>query len=54
MATAKKTTTKKAAPKKPAKKLTIAEIERQIKSGKLTKEQATKLRRQYMDSIEYK
>lgn len=54
MATTKKTTAKKATPKKAAKKLTMAEVERQIKSGKLTKEQALKLRKQYMDSIEYK
>jgi hypothetical protein len=54
MATAKKATTKKAAPKKATKKLTMAEIKRQMAGGKLTKEQANKLRRQYMDSIEYK
>lgn len=54
MATAKKAPAKKAAQKKPAKKLTMAEVKRKIESGKLTKEQALNLRRQYMDSIEYK
>lgn len=54
MATAKKTSAKKTTAKKATKKLTKAEVERQIKSGKLTKEQALKLRQKYMDSIEYK
>lgn len=56
MATTKKTTSPKKATsaKQPAKKLTKAEVERQIKSGKLTKEQAIKLRQKYMDSLEYK
>jgi hypothetical protein len=50
MATAKK----KTPAKKTTKKLTMAEVKRQIASGKLTKEQALKLRQKYMDSIEYK
>ena len=53
-AAAKKAPAKKTTAKKATKKLTMAEVERQIKSGKLTKEQALKLRQKYMDSIEYK
>lgn len=39
--------------KKAAKPLTRKEVEKQIRSGKLTKEQALELRRKYMDSLEY-
>lgn len=50
----KKEGAKKATAKLPAKELTLAEVKRQIKSGKLTEEQALELRQRYMDSIEYK
>ena len=36
-----------------AKPLTRKEVEKQIRSGKLTEEQAIELRRKYMDSLEY-
>ena len=36
-----------------AKPLTRKEMEKQIRSGKLTKEQAIELRQRYMDSLEY-
>jgi hypothetical protein len=39
--------------KKTTKKLTMAEVERKIKSGNLTREQAIKLRQKYMNSLEY-
>lgn len=56
MATKKAATAKKATSKKAAttKKMTMAEVERKIKSGNLTKAQAIKLRQEYMDSLEYK
>ena len=38
---------------KPAKPLTRKEVEEQIQSGNLTKEQAIKLRQEYMDTLEY-
>ena len=38
---------------KEDKPLSRKEIIRQIRSGKLTEEQALKLRRRYMDSLEY-
>lgn len=37
-----------------AKPLTRKEVEKQIRSGKLTEEQAIELRQRYMDSLEYK
>jgi hypothetical protein len=43
----------KRAARKAAKPLTRKEVEKQIRSGKLTKEQALELRQQYMDSLEY-
>lgn len=36
-----------------AKPLTREEVEKQIRSGKLTEEQAIALRQRYMDSLEY-
>lgn len=36
-----------------AKPLTRKEVEKQIRSGKLTEEQAIELRQRYMDSLEY-
>ena len=36
-----------------AKPLTRKEVEKQIRSGKLTEEQAIALRQRYMDSLEY-
>lgn len=39
---------------KAEKPLTGKEVKKQIRSGKLTKEQALELRRRYMDSLEYK
>ena len=54
MTTTKKTTAKKASPKNATKKMTMAEVEKKIKSGNLTKAQAIKLRQQYMDGLEYK
>lgn len=38
---------------KPAKPLTRKEVEEQIRSGRLTEEQAIELRQKYMDSLEY-
>ena len=35
------------------KPLTLKEIEKQIRSGQLTAEQAIELRQKYMDSLEY-
>ena len=40
--------------RKAAKSLTRKEVEKQIRSGKLTEEQAIELRQRYMDSLEYK
>ena len=36
-----------------AKPLTRKEVEKQIRSGKMTEEQAIELRQRYMDSLEY-
>ena len=38
---------------KPAKPLTEKEIKKQLKSGKLTGQQAIALRQKYMDTLEY-
>ena len=38
---------------KPSKPLTRKEVEEQIQSGKLTKEQVIELRQRYMDGLEY-
>ena len=38
---------------KPMKPLTRKEVEEQIQSGKLTKEQVIELRQRYMDGLEY-
>lgn len=43
----------KAETRKTAKSLTRREVEKQIRSGKLTEEQAIGLRQKYMDSLEY-
>ena len=43
----------KAETRKVAKSLTRREVEKQIRSGKLTEEQAIGLRQKYMDSLEY-
>ena len=39
--------------RKAAKPLTGKEVEKQIRSGELTEEQAIALRQRYMDSLEY-
>ena len=44
----------KAAARETVKPLTKKEVEKQIRSGNLTKEQAIELRQRYMDSLEYK
>ena len=36
------------------KRLTRKEVEKQLRSGKLTKEQSIELRQKYMNSLEYK
>ena len=44
---------KEAETRNAAKPLTRKEVEKQIRSGKLTEEQAIELRQRYMDSLEY-
>lgn len=38
---------------KPTKPLTVKELEKQLRSGNLTRQQAIELRQKYMDSLEY-